>query len=458
MNNQKTNIINSIWLFMILISVVFATFNGKMESLSQSIFDSAKNGVSLAINLIGTMAFWLGLMKIIEEANILSSISKLLKPIMVRLFKGVPENHPAMSAMILNISANMIGLGNAATPFGIKAMEELNKLNTDKTTATAAMCLFVAMNTSSVNLLPVDVIAVKVAANENFPSLIIISALLATIASTTVAILSSKLFEKKYNLQNQNILVENSDNINQKNSNDNSNNNNLLKKSDEQIKNIKLIKKIGILKNIGFGKFLVISLMIAFIIGVFINIINSEEFSFNKILVSTTNYLIPLLVSIIIIVGYFKGVKVYESAVEGAKEGFNIAIKIIPYIVAIFVAIGMLRTSGAVETISNTLQPLTSLIGFPADVLPMALIRPISGSGAFSIMSEIVTNSPNSFSSFLASTMQSSTDTTFYIAALYFGSIGIKKLRYSIYAALLADITAIFASLFICQIIWNIVF
>ncbi len=451
--NKKTDVINTIWLFMILISVVFATFNGKMEQLSQSIFESAKNGVSLAINLIGTMAFWLGLMKIIEEAKILNNISSLLKPIMIRLFKGVPENHPAMSAMILNISANMIGLGNAATPFGIKAMEELNKLNNDKTTATAAMCLFVAMNTSSVNLLPVDVIAVRVASNESFPSLVIISALLATIASTTVAIISSKLFEKKYNLQYQNDSFELSENIDFL-ENQPQNKNEINKNIENSNKSNKIF---SFLKNINFGKFLIISLIIASIIGIILNIINTENYSFNKILVSTTNYLIPLLVATILIVGYFRGVKVYESAVEGAKEGFNIAIKIIPYIVAIFVAIGMLRVSGTIDTISNILNPITSLIGFPTDVLPLALVRPISGSGGFSIMSEIITNSPNSFSSFLASTMQSSTDTTFYIAALYFGSIGIKKLRYSIYAALLADITAIFASLFVCKIIWNIV-
>jgi len=169
-----------------------------------------------------------------------------------------------------------------------------------------------------------------------------------------------------------------------------------------------------------------------------------------------TNYLIPLTVVLILTTGYLKGVKVYESTVEGAKEGFNIAIKIIPYVVAIFVAIGMLRASGTIEIFSNILNPITSLIGFPADVLPMAIIRPISGSGAFSMMSDIVTNNPNSFSSFLASTIQSSTDTTFYIAAVYFGSIGIKKLKYSLYSGLLADVTGIFASLFICKIIWNV--
>lgn len=432
---QKTNIINTIWFFMIIISVVIATYTGKMEQTSQSVFESAKNAVTLAINLIGTMAFWLGLMKVIEDANLLSAISKLLKPVMVKLFKGVPENHPAMSAMILNISANMIGLGNAATPFGIKAMNELNKLNANKDTATAAMCLFVAINTSSVNLFPVDVIAVRIAAKANYPSLIIISALFATFCSTAIAIISSKLFERRYK---DDVILNDS--------------------SIEPAESVKSVKTryciVSIFKST--GKIIVGLLLIAFIIGIILNIYNTSKFSFNNILVSTTNYLIPLTVVLILTTGYLKGVKVYESTVEGAKEGFNIAIKIIPYVVAIFVAIGMLRASGTIEIFSNILNPITSLIGFPADVLPMAIIRPISGSGAFSMMSDIVTNNPNSFSSFLASTIQSSTDTTFYIAAVYFGSIGIKKLKYSLYSGLLADVTGIFASLFICKIIWNV--
>ncbi len=432
---QKTNIINTIWFFMIIISVVIATYTGKMEQTSQSVFESAKNAVTLAINLIGTMAFWLGLMKVIEDANLLSAISKLLKPVMVKLFKGVPENHPAMSAMILNISANMIGLGNAATPFGIKAMNELNKLNANKDTATAAMCLFVAINTSSVNLFPVDVIAVRIAAKANYPSLIIISALFATFCSTAIAIISSKLFEKRYK---DDVILNDS--------------------SIEPAESVKSVKTRHCLVSIfkSTGKIIVGLLLIAFIIGIILNIYNTSKFSFNNILVSTTNYLIPLTVVLILTTGYLKGVKVYESTVEGAKEGFNIAIKIIPYVVAIFVAIGMLRASGTIEIFSNILNPITSLIGFPADVLPMAIIRPISGSGAFSMMSDIVTNNPNSFSSFLASTIQSSTDTTFYIAAVYFGSIGIKKLKYSLYSGLLADVTGIFASLFICKIIWNV--
>lgn len=427
---QKSNIINTIWFFMIIISVVTATYTGKMEQTSQSVFESAKNAVTLAINLIGTMAFWLGLMKVIEDANLLSAISKLLKPIMVKLFKDVPANHPAMSAMILNISANMIGLGNAATPFGIKAMNELNKLNANKDTATAAMCLFVAINTSSVNLIPVDVIAVRVATKANFPSLIIFSALFATICSTAIAIISSKLFERKYK---DDVLL-----LNQ-----------------SSIETVETVETRHCLVS-ATGKLIAGLFIISFIIGVILNIYNTNNFSFNNILVSTTNYLIPVIVSLILIIGYFKGVKIYESTVEGAKEGFNIAIKIIPYVVAIFVAIGMLRASGTIEIMSNLLNPITSLIGFPTDVLPMAIIRPISGSGAFSMMSDIVTNNPNSFSSFFASTIQSSTDTTFYIAAVYFGSIGIKKLKYSIYAALLADITGIIASLFVCKIIWNI--
>lgn len=426
---EKASPINNIWLGMILISVVVAAYTGNMEELTKSSFDSAKSAVTLALGLIGAMALWLGLMKILEAAGALNFISKLIYPVMKRLFPNIPEGHPALSAMIMNISANMLGLGNAATPIGIKAMKELDEINPKKGTATDSMVLFLAINTSSVTILPLGVITVRAVAGASAPASIIIPAILATVFSTTVAIIASKFFSDRSNVENVKTF-----------------------KAEEAGEGAGEQKERS-----SFFKLTVFLIFSALIISsIAINFANAEIITFDSFFKAFSNWLIPLLIAFFLLAGYMKNVKVYEVLTEGAKEGFNTTVRIIPFMVAIFVAIGMFRSSGALELFTNVLRPFTDLVGMPADVLPLAIIRPLSGSGSFGIMSEIVANDPDSFSSYLASIMQGSTETTFYVIAVYFGAVGVIRTRHVIKAALLADLAGIVASVVLAKIFFGL--
>jgi spore maturation protein SpmA len=429
---QKASAINIIWLAMIVIATVTAAYTGTMAEVTKASFDSAKNAVTLAIGLIGPMALWLGIMKVAEAGGLMRIIARAMRPLMIRLFPDVPAEHPAMSAMIMNMAANALGLGNAATPMGIKAMQELEKLSVEKGTATNAMCLFLAINTSSVTLLPLGVITVRAAANATSPSAILIPSLMATICSTIVAIFVSKLLSKKETL----LTVEQAP------------------QEQEDIERVISSEIEDVIEPGKSGKIFIWLMIILFLGGVVYQLIQQPgSLAFSATTLNTvSNWLIPVLISSLLIFGYFKGVKIYETVTDGAKEGFHTAIRIIPFMVAIFVAIGMFRASGAMDILISVLSPLTSLIGMPAEALAMALMRPLSGSGAFGMMSEIVGQSPDSFLSFLVSTMQGSTETTFYVLAVYFGSVGIKRTRHALPAALCADAAGILAAVLICNL------
>ncbi len=422
---EKVSPINNIWLAMILISVVVAAFKGNMEAVTHSSFDSAKAAVTLAIGLIGAMALWLGLMKVLEAAGALDFISRLIYPVMKKIFPDIPEGHPALSAIIMNMSANMLGLGNAATPIGIKAMKELDRINPEKGTATDSMALFLAINTSSVTVLPLGVITVRAVAGAVSPAAIIIPAILATTVSTITAIFASKFFSDGSNKDSAPTF--------------------------EEEKNI-ISNEKGKIPLFKISVFVIFSLLIA--LSAAINLSRADIITFDTVFSSISNWLIPLLISFFLLAGYLNNVKVYEVLTDGAKEGFNTAVRIIPFMVAIFVAIGMFRASGALDIFAETVKPLTSLVGMPADVLPLALIRPLSGSGSFGIMAEIVNRDPDSFSSFLASVMQGSTETTFYVIAVYFGAIGVVRSRHTIKAALVADLAGISAALIFAKIFY----
>ncbi|MCG6137890.1 MAG: spore maturation protein [Nostoc sp. LLA-1] len=430
--------LNAIWLFLIVSATVVAAYNGNMAALTEASFTAAESAVTLAIGLIGAMALWLGIMKVAETAGMMRFIARLIRPVMSRLFPEIPANHPAMSAMVMNMAANALGLGNAATPMGLKAMAELNKLNPHPGTATPAMCLFLAINTSSVTLLPLGVITVRASAGATNPAAIILPSIIATIVSTSVAIIASKLLARKQSSELTPLAYESETaNIDSKTASD-------------EMPESELIPP-GMMGNIVFG-----GLIVAFFAAVFYRIsIRGFPYLFSMAFVSNlSNWLLPILICLFLLFGYFRGVKVYEILTEGAKEGFEIAIRIIPFLVAIFVAIGMFRASGALDILTAIVSPITSLITLPPEALPMALIRPLSGSGSFGLMSEIVKNDPNSFLSFLVSTMQGSTETTFYVMAVYFGSIGIIRTSYTLPAALCADAAGILASLAVCRLMF----
>ncbi len=428
---QKPSAINIIWLAMILLATVSAAYTGTMAEVTKASFESAKSAVTLALGLIGPMALWLGLMKVAEAGGLLQAVARGLRPVMVRLFPDVPAEHPAMAAMIMNMAANMLGLGNAATPMGIKAMQELDRLSAEKGTATNAMCLFLAINTASITLLPVSVITVRAAAGASAPAAILVPTLLATILATTVAIVGSKLLATP----DATLITHDSDQT-------------------EEAPESGADPAPDLTPPSRAGRIFVLLLCVVFAGGVILQLSRQQ----GGLTLSTatfdavSNWLIPVLIGGFLIYGYLRGVKVYEVMTDGAKEGFNTTVRIIPFMVAIFVGIGMFRASGAMEIMVRTLSPVTELIGMPAEALSMALLRPLSGSGAFGLMSEIVAKDPNSFLSFLVSTMQGSTETTFYVLAVYFGSIGITRTRHALPAAIFADATGLLGSVLICHL------
>lgn len=424
MDKNKSSAINHLFVFFILGAILFAAFTGKMQHITDASFASAKGAVKLAIGLVGVMALWLGLVRILEAGGLMVSLARLLRPVMVRLFPDVPAEHPAMSAMILNMSANMLGLGNAATPLGIKAMMELDKLNPFKGTATNAMCLFLTINTSSVTLLPLGVIGVRAAAGADLPAAIFLPTFMATVASTIVGISAALWLGRRdkaylHDFSQAKLEYEN----------------------DQQSEDTVVQDDYShlVIKPHPIQKMLVIFIYLVLGAAIIWHFVERGESASQFV----TYWLMPVLMLMIITYGMFRGVKIYEAVTEGAKQGFEVAVRIIPFLVAILVAIGMFRASGAMELLATMLQPITGLISMPADVLPMAIVRPLSGSGAFGVMSALVEADPNSYSAFVASVMQGSTETTFYVLAVYFGSVGITKIRFAITAALLADFTGI---------------
>lgn len=427
-NKERASAISIIFIFFILASIYFAALNGKMKEINEASFDAAKAAVNLSIGLIGIMSLWLGFMRILEAAGLMYTLANSLKPIMGVLFPEVPVNHPAMGAMILNFSANMLGLGNAATPFGIKAMKELDKLNPNKGTATNAMCLFLAINTSSIALLPLGVISVRAAAGASNPTEIWIPATIATLCSTFVGITTALFYAKRDKSHIDTISEAN------------------YESEELKIEDYKNLRKLpSLIESWSF----VIATTTFLLCFTWIFLIKNTE------LRQASHWLMPGLIMLIISFGISRGVKIYEAVTDGAKQGFDIAVRIIPFLVVILVGIGMFRASGGMEFMAKILNPITSLIWMPADVLPMALVRPLSGTGSFAVMSEIINHAPDSYSSFLASLIMGSTETTFYILAVYFGAVGVTKLRHAFIASMLADLTGIFSSCLLAKLFYN---
>jgi spore maturation protein SpmA len=390
-----------------------------MELLSTAMVDSAASAVELAIGLVGVMTLFLGLMKVVEEGGMLNILSKLIRPLMVRLFPDVPPDHPAMGAMILNLSANALGLGNAATPFGIKAMQALDTLNPNKGTATNAMALFLAINTSSVTLLPTGVIALRAAAGSVDPAAILPTTLFATIGSTLVAIGAARLYQR-FSPAGECVNTVQSDSL--------------------------PLEGVDMPRDHGYP--LWVSILALAVLGSVIPV----SVLFGSLV---SPWILPSLMVGFLLFGLFRGVKVYEVFVEGAKEGFQVALRIIPYMVAILVAVGMLRGSGGLGMMVDLLGRVTTRFGLPAEALPMALMRPLSGSGAYGIMASIINDpaiGPDSYTGLLVSTLQGSTETSFYVMAVYCGAAGIRRIRHSLAAALTADFAGVIFAVLACYL------
>lgn len=422
-------------IFMAIVGIAFAmgavrqvawdgTGDAPMALLGKAMIDAAGGSVTLAIGLVGVMALFLGLMKVAEEGGLLRIIAKVLRPLMVRLFPDVPADHPAMGSMILNMSANALGLGNAATPFGIRAMQQLDDLNPQKGTATNAMALFLAINTSSVTLLPTGVIALRAAAGSTDPAGIVPTTLFATICSTAVAIISAKLLAPRFAATGPVEGVPE-----------------LSPPTEEAA--LEAAEDMGGAGSEAYPLWVSVTALCAVAALVPLTVVFGREIA---------PWIVPGLMVALLGFGAAKRVPVYECFVEGAKDGFNVALRIIPYLVAILTAVAMFRASGAMDAVVGPLGAVTGLIGLPAEALPMALLRPLSGSGAYGVLASIIqdpAHGPDSLVGYLVSTFQGSTETTFYVLAVYFGAVGIRRIRHALFAALLADVAGIGAAVFI---------
>ncbi len=397
-----------------------------MKNVTNEAIGKAGVAVKIALGLIGIMALWLGVMKVAEDAGLIAKLSNMIKPITKKLFPEIPSDHPAIGAMLMNISANMLGLGNAATPFGLKAMDELDKLNPEKGTATNAMVTFLAINTAGLTLIPVTAIAVRAAQGSADPAIIIGTSIFGATCATVTGIVAAKLFEKFPITKGEfgNWFRENW-------------------KLPAAILLIILFFLIGS-----------VTAILSVIASVF-SFINPEILKDVIQILSTVA--IPFLILFFIGYGAIKRVKVYEQFVEGAKDGFNIAIKIIPYLVAMLVAIGIFRAGGALDNLLiPVMRIVTDLIGMPPEALPMALIRPLSGSGSLGVMAETMSvYGPDSFIGVLVSTFFGSTETTFYVLAVYFGAVSIRKTRHAVVVGLLADVAGILGALFIVKLMFS---
>ena len=375
--------------------------------VGQAALDASKGSVELAIGLIGYITLFLGLMKIVEEAGGLRFMARLIRPLMVRLFPDIPEDHPAMGAIIMNVAANALGLGNAATPFGLKAMKELNSINPHKGTASNAMCLFLAINTSGLALLPTGIIGLRAKFGSMDPASIFPTTLMATGLSTIAGVAAAKFLSK--------IFVSPTP-------------------DEDFVAPASKSYSGGVSEMIPLIVFAVSLLSLVGVVYVY-----GERAS---------AWIMPGLIFGMVGTGFVRKVPVYKTFVDGAKEGFQLGIMIIPYLVAILSAIAMFRASGGLGLMVDVISPITEMILLPGEALPLALLRPLSGSGAFGITAGLIdTHGPDSYIGQLVSTMNGSTETTFYVLAVYFGSVGVTRYRHALWAGLTADLVGVLASI-----------
>jgi spore maturation protein SpmA len=406
-------VLNYIWIAFFLIAFVIAVikllFFGDVDIFPQmmgSTFEMAKLGFEISLGLTGVMTLWLGLMKVGENGGVVKVMAKAVGPLFGKLFPEIPKNHPATGAIMMNLAANLLGLDNAATPLGLKAMTQLQELNTNKDTASNAMIMFLVLNTSGLTLIPISIMVYRAQMGAADPSDIFIPILLATFFSTMAGIISVAVMQR-----------------------------------------INLFSKVILAYLGGF------TILVVMIIWYFSSIPQERVSVISSV---AGNAILFSIIVAFISLAMVRKVNVYESFIDGAKEGFWIAIKIIPYLVAILVAIGVFRTSGAMDFLIDGIGWIVAALGINSDfvpALPTAFMKPLSGGGARGMMVDAMNSfGADSFVGRLASTFQGSTDTTFYVLAVYFGSVSIKKIRYSLTCGLIADFAGIIAAIFIAYL------
>lgn len=433
--------LNYIWLGLVLASIALAAVTlGEnpdspiVKEIGDAAFAACETAVmKLALPLVGLMALWLGIMRLAEKSGLVTILARALRPVMTRLFPDVPAEHPAMGAMLMNMAANMLGLANAATPLGLRAMQQLEKLNPRPGTATNAMCTFLAINTSSVQLVPATTVAYMVAAGATSATNIIGPAFIATVCSTAVAIIVVKLLQglPGYALPPAPHAVH------------------AAATQDEE----PVVEETSTpLPAWGIAVLAVFAATFGYI-GYILATRESDASPLVRTVEAVSLLAVPFMLSFFPLFAALKRVPVYEEFVEGAKEGFHVAVRIIPFIVAILVAIGMFRAAGGIDLLGRALGPTLSAIGFPVELLPLVLMRPLSGGGASGIFNELIREvGPDSLIAKTAACIMGSTETTFYVIAVYFGSVAIRRTRHAVPAGLAADLAGVTASIIICRI------
>ncbi|MTJ81002.1 MAG: spore maturation protein [Telmatospirillum sp.] len=398
-----------------------------MEVLGQAALSAADGAITLGIGLAGGMALFLGLMRIAEMAGLMRVLARLLRPWLGRLFPDVPADHPAMGAMVMNVAANVLGLSNAATPFGVHAMRQLNALNRHPGTATDAMVLFLAINTANVTLLPIHVMALRTAVGSHDPAAVIPTTLFATLGSTVMAVLVAKWGARFFPAGA--IPADGAAIGSQAEASDG----NSSAAPAEDAPPPPYPAWAGVLA----------ALMILSLLPV--TLLWGRQIS---------PWVLPVLLAGIPAYGLWRGVAIYEAFVEGAKEGLAVSIRILPYLVAILVAVGMFRTSGAMDLALAPLGRLLGPFGLPPEALSMAVLRSLSGSASFGFLASLLKDpaiGPDSYLGLLVSTVYGSSETTFYVLAVYFGAAGVRRIRHALLAGLLADAGALLCAVAICR-------
>lgn len=404
-------VLNYIWIAFFLIAFVIATvrlvFMGDTEvfpAIMNSTFETSKAAFKISLGLTGVLSLWLGIMKIGEKGGVINVVARVLSPVFTRLFPDIPKGHPVTGSIFMNVAANMLGLDNAATPLGLKAMEQLQELNPKKDTATNPMIMFLVLNTSGLTLIPVSIMVYRAQMGAAQPTDIFVPILLATFFSTLAGIVCTSLYQR-INLINRTML-------------------------------------------------LTLGGMSAVVAAIIWGFAQMDKAQMNIVSTSVANILLMLIIVMFILAGMRKKVNVYDAFIEGAKDGFNTAVRIIPYLVAILVGIGVFRASGAMDMLVDGIKWTVAALGGNTDfvgALPTALMKPLSGSGARGMMVDAMTTyGADSFVGRLSCIFQGSTDTTFYILAVYFGSVGVRYTRHAVACGLLADLAGVIAAIAIC--------
>lgn len=406
-------VFNYIWIAFFLIAFVIATvrlvFMGDTEvfpAIMNSTFDTSKAAFKISLGLTGVLSLWLGIMKIGEKGGVINVVARVLSPVFTRLFPDIPKGHPVTGSIFMNVAANMLGLDNAATPLGLKAMEQLQELNPKKDTATNPMIMFLVLNTSGLTLIPVSIMVYRAQMGAAQPTDIFVPILLATFFSTLAGIIFTSLYQR-INLINRTML-------------------------------------------------LTLGGMSAVVAAIIWGFAQMDKAQMNIVSTSVANILLMLIIVMFILAGMRKKVNVYDAFIEGAKDGFTTAVRIIPYLVAILVGIGVFRASGAMDMLVDGIKWTVAALGGNTDfvgALPTALMKPLSGSGARGMMVDAMTTyGADSFVGRLSCIFQGSTDTTFYILAVYFGSVGVRYTRHAVACGLLADLAGVIAAIAICYL------